>query len=122
MGTWQDIITISADLEEASAGAGAASAAFYPEPGEGWVIEVKRKDGGPNNEPWRAALEQSLDGTNWETSPAMRDQRRKYNQLIVMFPLRGPIYCCRVKIQNDDPSPDDKVKVDVRARRDAVVI
>ena len=119
MGTWTGITP--ENIVEPNAGDGAATAVAYPEPGEGYHWEVNRTDEAGASDPWIVALEGTLDGTNFGEDPALDSRRLKSSQTYVEIPVRGPIYGCRIKIQNDDDEPTDVVAATVKFRRDAVV-
>jgi hypothetical protein len=123
MGTWQSVVR-EPDLTEPSAGAGIESSARYPEPGEGYLYVVKRTDAADQSEPWLAELQVSVDvaADEWVT---LRSIRKNYAaaDLLIAFPVRGPIPACRIRASNDqNVSPTDIVIVDVDFQRDAVVL
>jgi hypothetical protein len=125
MGTWTDPITsddIAEDDGGGSAGDGVGSPVQYPEPGEGYHFEVIRTDSADDSDPWRVALEGTLDGVDFGQSPPLDEHRLPSGQDRVEIPVRGPIYGCRIWVENDDATPSDVVAATVRFRRDAVSI
>ena len=119
MGTWTSITSES--IIEPSAGDGIASAAVYPEPGEGYCYVVKRTGDFDDSDPWKGELQVAVDVANdeWVT---VDTRRNTASQTLMTFPFRGPLYAVRVWIENDDITPTDVVGADVDYRRDGVTI
>jgi hypothetical protein len=110
------------EIEESAAGSGARGKTFTATPGEKVQFDFERTDAAGNNEPWLACVDASVDAavSGW-TSPHLRVRRLQASHKRPTITMSGH-YSYSAWIENDDPTPLDKVKAKIHVKKDGVSI